>query len=61
MANKRRQFWLIFYYLPGIKEKQNVTTPALRYPWECQQWLLQQKPSADIVSVQPYRAMALTR
>lgn len=59
MAKRRQQSWLILYYLPGIKEKQYIQTPMLKFPWECRMWLLNQKPSADIVSVEPYRSMSV--
>lgn len=59
MAKRRQQFWLIWYYLPNIKEKQYSTSPAMKYPWQVKMWLLNQKPSADIIRVEPYRSMAI--
>ncbi len=56
---KRRQSWLVLYYLPGIKEKQYIQTSMLAYKWEARMWLLNQKPTADIISVEPYRSMAI--
>lgn len=63
MRNRSPALWLItFRDLAQTKpKKQQLTSPPLLRKWEVLLWLKQQKPMADVISIEPYRVMSVQK
>ena len=59
MAKKRKQMWLVRWKLG--KKKEWSVSPAMKYPWEVMLWIQQQKPTCEIISIEPFRRLSVPK
>lgn len=53
------KLWIIKFKLKRRTHK--LVTPLLAYRWMARQWLKEQKPDAEVLSIEPHRTMALPK
>lgn len=56
MKKRNPQCWLVTYKLG--KKRETVTTPMLTFPWQALLWINQMKPTAEVLKIEPFRALS---
>lgn len=60
MPKKRNpQIWLVKAKIG--KKTEIIQTPMFVFPWECLLWIKQQKPTCEVLAIEPYRKLSVPK